>query len=62
MQVKVSQGGRTLACAWHPAAVVLGLKGWLMDGPARAKKLGEKNPREAARKAAAARWSQKAKA
>ncbi len=39
-----------------PAAVALGRKGGLKGGPARAKKLGKKKLREAARKAAQARW------
>jgi hypothetical protein len=39
-----------------PAAVALGRKGGLKGGPARAKKLGKKKLREAAKKAAAARW------
>jgi hypothetical protein len=39
-----------------PAAVALGRKGGLKGGPARAKKLGKKKLREAARKAAEARW------
>jgi hypothetical protein len=42
-----------------PAAVALGRKGGLKGGPARAKKLGKKKLREAARKAAQARWSKK---
>jgi hypothetical protein len=40
-----------------PAAVALGRKGGLKGGPARAKKLGKKKLREAARKAAKARWT-----
>lgn len=40
-----------------PAAVALGRKGGLKGGPARAKKLGKKKLREAAKKAARARWS-----
>src|SRR6516164_11805213 len=40
-----------------PAAVALGRKGGLKGGPARAKKLGKKKLREAAQKAARARWS-----
>jgi hypothetical protein len=40
-----------------PNAVALGRKGGLKGGPARAKKLGKKKLREAARKAARARWS-----
>jgi hypothetical protein len=40
-----------------PAAVALGRKGGLKGGPARAKKLGKKKLRAAARKAARARWS-----
>jgi hypothetical protein len=40
-----------------PAAVALGRKGGLKGGPARAKKLGKKKLREAAKKAAAARWN-----
>jgi hypothetical protein len=40
-----------------PAAVALGRKGGLKGGPARAKKLGKKKLREAAKKAAAARWT-----
>jgi hypothetical protein len=43
--------------AKDPAAVALGRKGGLKGGPARAKKLGKKKLSEAARKAAAARWS-----
>jgi hypothetical protein len=39
-----------------PAAVALGRKGGLKGGPARAKKLGKKKLRAAAKKAAAARW------
>ena len=39
-----------------PAAVALGRKGGLKGGPARAKKLGKKKLREAAMKAARARW------
>jgi hypothetical protein len=39
-----------------PAAVALGRKGGLKGGPARDKKLGKKKLREAAKKAAAARW------
>lgn len=39
-----------------PAAVALGRKGGLKGGPARAKKLGKKKLREAAKKAARARW------
>jgi hypothetical protein len=39
-----------------PAAVALGCKGGLKGGPARAKKLGKRKLREAARKAALARW------
>ena len=42
-----------------PAAVALGRKGGLKGGPARAKKLGKKKLREAAKKAAAARWSKR---
>ena len=42
-----------------PAAVALGRKGGLKGGPARAKKLGKKQLREAAQKAARARWSKK---
>ncbi len=42
--------------AKDPAAVALGRKGGLKGGPARAKKLGKKKLREAAKKAAAARW------
>jgi hypothetical protein len=42
-----------------PAAVALGRKGGKKGGPARAKKLGKKKLREAARKAALARWSKK---
>jgi hypothetical protein len=42
-----------------PAAVALGRKGGLKGGPARAKKLGKKKLREAAQKAAAARWHKK---
>jgi len=42
-----------------PAAVALGRKGGLKGGPARAKKLGKKKLREAAKKAAQARWSKK---
>jgi hypothetical protein len=40
-----------------PHAVALGRKGGLKGGPARAKKLGKKKLREAARKAAIIRWS-----
>ena len=40
-----------------PAAVSLGRKGGLKGGPARAKKLGKKKLSEAAKKAAAARWT-----
>lgn len=39
-----------------PAAVALGRKGGLKGGPARAKKLGKKKLKEAATKAARARW------
>jgi hypothetical protein len=39
-----------------PHAVALGRKGGLKGGPARAKKLGKKKLRAAAKKAAAARW------
>lgn len=39
-----------------PAAVALGRKGGLKGGPARAKALGKKKLREAAKKAARARW------
>jgi hypothetical protein len=39
-----------------PNAVALGRKGGLKGGPARARKLGKKKLREAAKKAAAARW------
>ncbi len=42
-----------------PAAVALGRKGGLKGGPARAKKLGKKKLREAAQKAARARWEKK---
>lgn len=42
--------------AKDPAAVALGRKGGLKGGPARAKKLGKKKLREAAQKAARARW------
>ena len=42
--------------AKDPAAVALGRKGGLKGGPARAKKLGKKKLREAAKKAAKARW------
>jgi hypothetical protein len=42
-----------------PAAVALGRKGGLKGGPARAKKLGKTKLREAAKKAAAARWAKK---
>jgi len=42
--------------AKDPAAVALGRKGGLKGGPARAKKLGKKKLREAAKKAARARW------
>jgi hypothetical protein len=42
-----------------PAAVALGRKGGLKGGPARAKKLGKEKLREAAKKAAAARWKKK---
>jgi hypothetical protein len=42
-----------------PAAVALGRKGGLKGGPARAKKLGKKKLREAAKKAAAARWGKR---
>ena len=42
--------------AKDPAAVALGRKGGLKGGPARAKKLGKKKLKEAAQKAAAARW------
>jgi len=44
-----------------PAAVALGRKGGLKGGKARAKKLGKKKLREAARKAALARWKNKSK-
>ena len=42
-----------------PAAVALGRKGGLKGGPARAKKLGKRKLREAAKRAAAARWGKK---
>ena len=42
-----------------PAAVALGRKGGLKGGLAREKKLGKKKLREAAQKAAAARWSKR---
>lgn len=42
--------------AKDPAAVALGRKGGLKGGPARAKKLGKKKLKAAAKKAAAARW------
>jgi hypothetical protein len=42
-----------------PAAVALGRKGGLKGGPARAKKLGKKKLREAAQKAARARWGKR---
>jgi hypothetical protein len=42
-----------------PAAVALGRKGGLKGGLARAKKLGKKKLREAAQKAARARWKHK---
>lgn len=42
-----------------PAAVSLGRRGGLKGGPARAKKLGKKKLREAARKAAMARWGKR---
>jgi hypothetical protein len=42
-----------------PAAVALGRRGGLKGGPARAKKLGKKKLREAAKKAARARWRKK---
>jgi hypothetical protein len=42
--------------AKDPAAVALGRKGGLKGGPARAKKLGKKKLKAAARKAAMARW------
>lgn len=42
--------------AKDPAAVALGRKGGLKGGPARAKKLGKKKLKEAAQKAARARW------
>jgi hypothetical protein len=42
--------------AKDPAAVALGRKGGLKGGPARAKKLGKKKLKEAAKKAANARW------
>jgi hypothetical protein len=43
----------------NPAAVALGRKGGLKGGKARAAKLTPEERREAARKAAAARWSKK---
>jgi hypothetical protein len=49
-----------IAPAKDPAAVALGRKGGLKGGPARAKKLGKKKLREAAKKAAHARWSKTA--
>jgi hypothetical protein len=42
--------------AKDPNAVALGRKGGLKGGPARAKKLGKKKLKAAAKKAAAARW------
>ena len=42
--------------AKDPAAVALGRKGGLKGGPARAKSLGKKKLKEAAKRAAAARW------
>jgi len=42
-----------------PAAVALGRKGGLKGGKARAAKLSKKKLREAAKKAAAARWAKK---
>lgn len=42
--------------AKDPAAVALGRNGGLKGGPARAKKLGKRKLKEAAKKAAAARW------
>jgi hypothetical protein len=41
----------------NPAAVALGHLGGLKGGPARAKKLSEKERKEIARKAAKARWN-----
>jgi hypothetical protein len=45
----------------NPAAVALGRLGGKKGGPARAKKLGKRKLREAAKKAAAARWGKKRK-
>jgi hypothetical protein len=45
--------------AKDPAAVALGRKGGLKGGPARAKKLGKKKLKAAAKKAAAARWKKR---
>lgn len=43
----------------NPHAVALGRLGGLKGGPARAKKLSAEERKEAARKAAKARWSKK---
>lgn len=43
----------------NPHAVALGKLGGLKGGPARAKKLSAEERKEAARKAAKARWSKK---
>ena len=45
----------------NPHAVALGRRGGLKGGPARAKKLGKLKLREAARKAAQARWKKQPK-
>jgi hypothetical protein len=47
------------SAAKDPAAVALGRKGGLKGGPARAMKLGKKKLREAAQKAARARWKKR---
>lgn len=44
-----------------PAAVSLGRRGGKVGGPARAAKLTPEQKREAARKAALARWSKRQK-
>lgn len=47
--------------AKDPAAVALGRKGGLKGGPARAAKLSARKRSEIAKKAAAARWTKKAR-